>query len=289
LKKAEHDNAHKNATLKISNLEKERESLIETNKAFNDKFKLMIDDKAKNHAEACTPLDEEWKSYNRKIEDIVEKLTKIEVKIKTQDALNKREVAEKMAKATKQEKEARASLVDLQSRLEDLRRKIELQNRTNSALNRDVEGLQATYQVADESDEEICSRKYSTPTSSSMRGKRKMADDLEIDIFNHSSDDMDTNADELKTPKASTPINKSILKINPSTISFSRKSALANIVKNKGNEKTSKSSDNSKKPTARSKKVKDKTLPTNITKKVEVKSSSDDDVFDILSLTTSQE
>merc|ERR1712098_660068 len=167
LKKAEHDNAHKNATLKISILEKERESLIETNKAFNDKFKLMIDDKAKNHAEACTPLDEEWKSYNRKIEDIVEKLTKIEVKIKTQDALNKREVAEKMAKATKQEKKSRASLVDLQSRLEDLRRKIELQNRTNSALNRDVEGLQATYQVADESDEEICSRKYSTPTSSS--------------------------------------------------------------------------------------------------------------------------
>merc|ERR1712098_563477 len=159
---------------------------------------------------------------------------------------NKREVAEKMAKATKQEKEARASLVDLQSRLEDLRRKIELQNRTNSALNRDVEGLQATYKVADESEEEICSRKYSTPTSSSMRGKRKMAEDLEIDIFNLSSDDMDTNADESKTPRASSPISKSILKINPSAISFSRKSALANILKNKGNDKTSKCSDNGK-------------------------------------------
>jgi len=106
LKKAEHDEAHKNAKLKISSLEKERESLVEAKKSLNDKFKLMIDDKAKFHAEACRPLDEEWKSYNGKIEDLVESLRKVEIKIKTQDALNKKEAAVKLSKANSQEKEA---------------------------------------------------------------------------------------------------------------------------------------------------------------------------------------
>ena len=144
LKKAEHDEAHRNAKLKISNLEKERESLDEAKKSLNDKFKLMIDDKAKFHAEACRPLDEEWKSYNGKIEDLVESLRKVEIKIKTQDALNKKEATEKLAKANSQEKEASKKICVLRNNLEELRRKIEHQNRSNSVLSRDVERLQVS-------------------------------------------------------------------------------------------------------------------------------------------------
>ena len=144
LKKAEHDEAHKNAKLKISSLEKERESLVEAKKSLNDKFKLMIDDKAKFHAEACRPLDEEWKSYNGKIEDLVESLRKVEIKIKTQDALNKKEAAVKLSKANSQEKEASKKICVLRKNLEELRRKIEHQNRSNSVLSRDVERLQVS-------------------------------------------------------------------------------------------------------------------------------------------------
>ena len=87
---------------------------------------------------------EEWKSYNGKIEDLVESLRKVEIKIKTQDALNKKEATEKLAKANSQEKEASKKICVLRKNLEELRRKIEHQNRLNSVLSRDVERLQVS-------------------------------------------------------------------------------------------------------------------------------------------------
>ena len=147
--------------------------------------------------------------------------------------------------------------------------------------------LKVSYQVADESDEDICSRKYSTPTSSSVRGKRKIDEEFEIDIFNSDCTETDSN-DATKT--LATPINKSILKMKPSSNSFSRKSALANIVKNNtGNSnKSSKSNDNSK-SSAKTRKAKGKTQPSNVTKKVETYMDNDVEEFNILSLSTSQE
>ena len=147
--------------------------------------------------------------------------------------------------------------------------------------------LKVSYQVADESDEDICYRKYSTPTSSSIRGKRKIDEELEIDIFNSDCTETDSN-DATKT--LATPINKSILKMKPSSNSFSRKSALANIVKNNtGNSnKSSKSNDNSK-SSAKTRKAKGKIQPSNVTKKVETYMDNDVEEFNILNLSTSQE
>ena len=149
--------------------------------------------------------------------------------------------------------------------------------------------LKVSYQVADESDEDICSRKYSTPTSSSVRGKRKIDEELEIDIFNFNSDCTETDSNDA-TKTLATPINKSILKMKPSSNSFSRKSALANIVKNNtGNSnKSSKSNDNSK-SSAKTRKAKGKIQPSNVTKKVETFMDNDVEEFNILNLSTSQE
>ena len=147
--------------------------------------------------------------------------------------------------------------------------------------------LKVSYQVADESDEDICYRKYSTPTSSSVRGKRKIDEELEIDIFNSDCTETDSN-DATKT--LATPINKSILKMKPSSNSFSRKSALANIVKNNtGNSnKSSKSNDNSK-SSAKTRKAKGKIQPSNVARKVETFMDNDVEEFNILNLSTSQE
>ena len=147
--------------------------------------------------------------------------------------------------------------------------------------------LKVSYQVADESDEDICYRKYSTPTSSSIRGKRKIDEELEIDIFNSDCTETDSN-DATKT--LATPINKSILKMNPTSNSFSRKSALANIVKNNtGNSnKSSKSNDNSK-SSAKTRKAKGKIQPSNVARKVETFMDNDVEEFNILNLSTSQE
>merc|ERR1712029_708955 len=202
---------------------------------------------------------------------------------------NKKEATEKLAKANSQEKEACIKISVLRNNLEELRRKIKHQNRLNSVLSRDVERLQVSYQVADESDEDICSRKYSTPTSSSVRGKRKINEELEIDIYNFNMDCKETESNGAsKTP--ATPINKSILKMNPTSNSFSRKSALANIVKNNtGNSNKSSKSNDYSKSSAKTRKAKGKSQPSNVTKKVETYMDNDVEEFNILSLSTSQE
>ena len=147
--------------------------------------------------------------------------------------------------------------------------------------------LKVSYQVADESDEDICYRKYSTPTSSSVRGKRKIDEEFEIDIFNSDCTETDSN-DATKT--LATPINKSILKMKPSSNSFSRKSALANIVKNNtGNSNKSSKSNDYSKSSAKTRKAKGKIQPSNVTKKVETFMDNDVEEFNILNLSTSQE
>merc|ERR1712098_203186 len=127
---------------------------------------------------------------------------------------------------------------------------------------------------------------YSIPTSSSIRGKRKIDEELEIDIFNSDCTETDSN-DATKT--LATPINKSILKMKPSSNSFSRKSALANIVKNNTGNSNKSSKSNNSKSSAKTRKAKGKIQPSNVTKKVETFMDNDVEEFNILNLSTSQE
>ena len=110
-----------------------------------------------------------------------------------------------------------------------------------------------------------------------------MSDDSDIFDFN-SGDEKEAKGNEAKASLTSTPINKSILKNNPTTISFSRKSALANLVRNKTDEKAKEDGIGSR-PADRSRRNPKKTMPAKATTRKE----KADDPFEILSLSTSQE
>ena len=122
------------------------------------------------------------------------------------------------------------TLKGLQAKCSDVQAQIEAQNKKNSNLQKLVDLANASTSKVDESDDEdINPRRVANVDSS--KTKRKLADDLDIDVF-----DFDKSYDiSPKKAVPSTPLNsRKLLTPAQSNGKFQRKSALANLVDKKG-------------------------------------------------------
>ena len=203
--------------LQLQNLTKEE----------GEKYRTTLDQKSKAHTERCKPLEENRTAILKRIAEIEESVKKVDVKVKTQKAKRNKvgtSVNEKSKKSKLNAKKVSEDLADVESQILNVERKIEEQNRQNSALQNEVERLHYVNQIFDDKsdDDEVKPRKFSS-VSSSANAKRKLTNSKpDLDVFDMDCSSGDSQPSQNRPP--TTPVRNS--KLLPSILSSSTNNSI---------------------------------------------------------------